>query len=863
MLELPKNLKPNTHIFIFKLKNIIQALVFLALMLPLVSNLNITGTLNATINVALVLTALLILLFEKDGRDFVTLFKDNIVFMIDSKYLVYTKKKVKQDDKRFKVSVDKTIAEMRSDMLKCLKIETIDEDLTIQATDNYYYKYLEVQINTHPRYESVDGKSNSIKAFNKLIVELSKNSNGKLFTINTPIVNAEYEASLEKYKVDKEYYNLKKFQLGKAKSFFDLRYFIEIRDKDIETLNITEKSLISTFSKNVNVKKIDDDNFKKIMEDRLSNADVTIHADYIYNNSLEEYQCYLSLADFNTKQDYYFLRNVFASEYDVVMLHRKPKDISDNKTLNGSYAEYKSNDKFNKSFTNKIKNNIHSRQLLQLAVELEQSKGDLFSLDIIIKVVAKDLKTLKERKTKLKMALEGSVDLLDNTYIQKRKMLTYNKLGVDISDKYIIPDNKLAYGYPFNFVYLVQKGGLLKNVDRENLLILNTQLKNKIQKSFSMIIFGDKGSGKSTAIKEKALDDLFHYRSNVIMLDFDSETETMVNNFGGTFVDLSGVPFNIMRVNIDPVLETNNVSQHVVFVVECIKELYTDIDELYLNKVISQVYEDFKITNDTIFEAKTYPTISDVILKLQDDTSKRAIAILERLEDMDRNYSYLTRIDTHLRLDDKLMSISFNSIKSDVKLTNMVLYYLVTLIAKRSNQNHFSIKYFAHDDERMRKYLKYYMEMINDLDNFDRVSQMSRLEIKAYFKANAKMFSIIIDECSRTLKYPKLVDLLERIARDDRKYFTSLTFADQSTLTLKNIPEFEMIYSLMQYKMFFDLEERNKSFLNELSFLEQEVKEITGGEFEPGEGILKISKYTYKINSRIDNNTDELFEGRH
>lgn len=861
MIELPKNLKPKTKIAFFNLWNIIYALIFMGLSSNIVKLLNLSHVFNVIINMLLFVVSCVILIYEKDGRDFVVLFKDNIVHLTEPKYLIYQKKRIKDEESKKRILVEKEEAEKRSKLASELNILNIDENLIIEGRDKYFYTYLELKIRKHPRYESDVQKSNSIKDFDKLLVELERNNNGKIFTLNLPITDDEYEQSLERYKEHDEYYRLKKWQLENAKNNFDLRYYVEIRESEIDTLKITANSLMNNFKGNLNLQRVSEYDYKNIIEDRLSNTDVEINPEYIYNNKLKQYQTYLSLRDFNTLQDYYYLRNVFASQYDVMMMYRKPKDFSDSKTLNGAYAELKSNGKYNKTLTNQIKNGIHNEQLVKLVAELETNKGELFALDIIIKVVAPTLDILQERKKEIKLNLSGSMELLDNTYIQKRKLLEYNKVGVNITDRYIIPNHKLALSYPFNFVNLIQKGGLLKNVDRENLLILDYQRKSKFQKSFGFIIFGDKGSGKSTFIKEKALDDIFHYGSNVIMIDFDSETETMVNNFDGTFIDLAGVPINILRVNIDPV-QMDNVEAHTVFVTECIKELYPDIDDLYLKKVITSVYAEFGITNETIYEETSYPTIYNVIETLRTHEDDKAMNVLERLEDMDRYYNYLTRYDECLELNDRLMSISFNSIKTNDKLTNMVLYYVVTLIAKRSNQNYFNIKYFPNDDNRMLKYLKYYMRMINDLDNYEEVSKLSREGIKKYFDMNKKMFSIIIDECSRTLKYPKLVAMLDRIARDDRKYLTSLCFADQSTLTLQTIEEFEQIYSLMQYKIFFDLEERNKQFLSELSFLPQEIKEITGGRYEAGEGILKIGNNTFKINSRITPEINELFEGR-
>ncbi len=856
MIELPRNLKPKTKIAVFKFQNIIYAVIFSILTLSIINQLNLNKLMVIVIYLIIFVIDIIIIFYEKDGRDFPKILKDNIMYIIEPKYLIYDQKRIKEDNKRIKVL--KTNREKIEDLNKQLNIKDSE---TLKGRDGYYYKYLEIKIRKNPRFETKNQKQRSIEDFNKLILEIEKNSNGKIFTTNTPISDAVYEQSLNKYKHNKAYYNLKKFQVNKSKQYFNLRYFIEIREKERELLEIKANTLITTFTANLYVEQVEVEIVRELIKNKQEYTDVDIHSNYVYNNKSNEYETYLSLKSFNILQDYYYLRSLFASQFDVVMMYRKPKDFSDMKTLNSAYAELQSNQKYDKTITGKIKNDVQQKQLYQITADLETAKGELYALDIIVKVVAKDLETLNKRRQQMHVFFKGKLEFLDNTYLQKQTLLKFHKLGVDITDKYVIPNEHLSYSYPFNFVKFVQHGGLLKNADRENLLIIDNQRKGGNQMSFGTIMLGDKGSGKSTAIKENVLDDLYHYNSNVIMIDFDSETETMVNNFGGEFIDIAGMPINILRVNINP-LTVNNVEDHIAFVSSCIKILYPDLKERYFRKILSEVYKAFGVTNDSIFEQTVYPTIADIIDYLNTKFDKQAKQLLDILNDMHILYPYLTSEDVGFEFNNKLISISFNSVKRDDTLTNMMMYYFVTLISKRTSLNHFSTKYYPDDDEKLKKYLKYYMKLINDEDNFNAVSKFSREELKIYFEQNKKMFSIKIDEAHRIFKYPALVKNLLPIAREDRKYFTSLTFADQSTHSLETNEDFLLIYSLMQYKIFFSLEETNKEFLSKLNFLPQEINDITSGRFEAGEGILKIGENTYKINSRITKEIDDLFEGR-
>lgn len=858
MLELPKNLKPKTKIAIFKLQNILYAVFFTIATSTIISQINFSELVVICLYALVLLIDVIIIFYEKDGRDFIGLLKDNVMFICEPKYLIYDKKKIKVEDEKQKQTIDKTIEEKRTELNKQLNISDID---IVKGRDGYYYQYLEIKIRKNPRFETPNQKKNSIEDFNKLILEIEKNSNGKIFTINTPIQDEVYEQSLDKYKDNMAYYNLKKYQVNNSKQYFNLRYFIEIRNKEQELLEVNANSLVGTFTGNMYIERTSEETRLEILNQKQEYTDIDVHAKYIYNKQLNRYESYMSLKSFNTLQDYYYLRSLFASQYDVVMMYRKPKDFSDMKTLNGAYAELMSNKKYDKTITGKIKNEVQQKQLYQITTDLETAKGELYALDIIVKVVANDLETLNKRKQQMHVFFKGKLEFLENTYLQKQMLLKFHKLGVDISDKYIIPNEHLSYSYPFNFVKFVQRGGLLKNADRENLLILDYQRKGDNQLSFGFMIFGDKGSGKSTFIKEKAIDDIFHYKGNVIMLDFDSETETMVNNFGGDFIDIAGMPINILRVNINP-LTVNNVEDHIVFVSSCIKVLYDDLNERYFRKILSEVYIKYKVTNDSIFEQATYPTIKNVLEHLDTKFDNNAKELKDILNDMNILYPYLTQTDIGFEFNNKLISISFNSVKRDDTLTNMMMYYFVTLISKRTSLNHFSTKYYPDDEVKLQKYLKYYMKLINDEQNYDVVSKYSREQLKQYFDKNKKMFSIIIDESHRIFKYPTLVKSLIPIAREDRKYFTSLTFADQSTHSLETNQDFLLIYSLMQYKIFFSLEETNKQFLSKLNFLAQEITDITSGKFKAGEGILKIGSNTYKINSRITKEIDELFEGR-
>ncbi len=82
---------------------------------------------------------------------------------------------------------------------------------------------------------------------------------------------------------------------------------------------------------------------------------------------------------------------------------------------------------------------------------------------------------------------KGKLEFLDNTYLQKQSLLKFHKLGVEIKDKYVIPNEHLSYSYPFNFVEFVQTGGLLKKADRENLLIIDNQRKGGNQMLFEQL----------------------------------------------------------------------------------------------------------------------------------------------------------------------------------------------------------------------------------------------------------------------------------------------------------------------------------------------------------------------------------------
>ncbi len=856
MVELPKNLKPKTKVAIFKLRNIGYAILFSAITFYLISKIDINYKVNIVLNMCVVIIDLIIILYERDGRDFAQLFVDNIKYLVMPKYLIYDKKIIKEEKKRKRV--EKTEEDKINELNRLLNIQDVQNQ---KGKDGYYYKYLEIKIKKNPGFENPTQKKLSIEDFNRLLLEIEKNSNGKIFTLNVPIHDKDYEQNLIKNVNNKAYYNLKKFQLNNAKGYFNLRYFIEIRSEELELLEIRSNTLINTFSRNLEVLKIDDNTYNEIIQDKHNYTDIDIKSNYVYNNKLNRYECYMSLKGLNTKQDYYYLRSIFSSGYDISLMYRKPKDFSDMKTLNSAFAELQSSQKYDKTMTGIVKNKVQERQLYRITTDLEMAKGELFSIDFIVKVVANDLETLNQRITQLHVHYKGKLELLDNIYKQKSMVTKFHKFGVDISDKYIIPDEHLSYSYPFNFVKFVQKGGLLKNADRENLLILDYQKKGGNQLSFGFMIFGDKGSGKSTFLKEKSLDDIYHYNGNVIMIDFDSETETMVNNFGGSFVDIAGMPINILRVNINP-LATKNVEDHIVFVSNCLTVLYEDINERYLRKIISEVYNDFGVTNDSIFEKHDYPTISDIKDKIANNKEVEAQKLFDILSDMDMLYPYLTQVDRGFEFDNKLISISFNSIKRNDILTNMMMYYFVTLISRRTSLNHFEIKYYQDDDEKLQKYLKYYMKLINDEKNYEKVCKYGREDIKKYFDKNKKMFSIYFDEAHRIFKYPTLVQNLIPIAREDRKYFTSLIFADQSTHSLETNSDFLLIYSLMQYKIFFSLEETNKTFLNKLNFLKKEIKDITEGKFEAGEGILKMGDKTYKINSRITKEIDELFEGR-
>ncbi len=329
MIELPRNLKPKTKIAVFKFQNIIYAVIFSILTLSIINQLNLNKLMVIVIYLIIFVIDIIIIFYEKDGRDFPKILKDNIMYIIEPKYLIYDQKRIKEDNKRIKVL--KTNREKIEDLNKQLNIKDSE---TLKGRDGYYYKYLEIKIRKNPRFETKNQKQRSIEDFNKLILEIEKNSNGKIFTTNTPISDAVYEQSLNKYKHNKAYYNLKKFQVNKSKQYFNLRYFIEIREKERELLEIKANTLVTTFTANLYVEQVEAEIVRELIKNKQGYTDIDIHSNYVYNNKSNEYETYLSLKSFNILQDYYYLRSLFASQFDVVMMYRKPKDFSDMKTLN-------------------------------------------------------------------------------------------------------------------------------------------------------------------------------------------------------------------------------------------------------------------------------------------------------------------------------------------------------------------------------------------------------------------------------------------------------------------------------------------------------------------------------------------------
>jgi type IV secretory pathway VirB4 component len=330
-------------------------------------------------------------------------------------------------------------------------------------------------------------------------------------------------------------------------------------------------------------------------------------------------------------------------------------------------------------------------------------------------------------------------------------------------------------------------------------VMVDTWLKNEQRLSFDEFYTGRKGSGKSTALKIKIINN-FKKHVRQFVLDAEAEYATLVSYLGGRQIDGSKEKINLLQVDELWLTHLSNLTQSLEMLFPQVKNEYLN----FLKRVIIQVYKAWNIDETTDFltlKPTDFPTFSDV-------------------------HDYLIQL---------MYTEYYNDLNSNV---------LNPHIKESQIQQYFAA------EQMLGEFLEAEYAIFNghttfDLDNeelvcFD-ISEVVKwhtpFKQTMYFKLTSMMFrqveknrslidreirgvrrvAIVLDECHHLLKTESeyILKFVETLLRRGRKYLAGIIFATQRLSDLlpsgegKLVDIIQTIFFLVEYKYIMQVDEKD------------------------------------------------------
>ncbi|ADV34251.1 conjugal transfer ATP-binding protein TraC (plasmid) [Mesomycoplasma conjunctivae] len=473
--------------------------------------------------------------------------------------------------------------------------------------------------------------------------------------------------------------------------------------------------------------KLNDKVIKKLQSDKeyklislLAPERVEFNSKYIKVDN--EYLSFQTLVDFNSLQiNEGWACDLFNSE-SLVIWNLKPinestkqKILDKAMSLNEANAETKSNFKMQKI-------SVEQKVLDELVDFINVQKMNLFDSNIIFVNQSKTLEGIKDLETKNDInAKKAFANVYKMHYLQKQALQNSIFIKDDFLNNGIeMSSRNIVYGWPWISNSLNDGNNFLLGftTTSSSPVIFDLFKKTKDRTSFSMIIWGVPGSGKSATTSKIALHQ-FVVGNEVIIIDPQREYKDLCKKLDGNWIEMGkGLETKINPLQINYEIEKDNIkvsdelliSNHTKMVKEFFSLLYPDLDARDLrvaNFLLNEFYLSNKIKNIQKLKNTDFPTMKDYIkflksYKFKDKKAelyyKDSLNKLSIIFDQDFNnngiFSNLYNGHTNINFNKTLTVIDtynlINNIASNEGQAS--LYLILSYVRNRISNNFFENK---------------------------------------------------------------------------------------------------------------------------------------------------------------------------
>lgn len=668
-----------------------------------------------------------------------------------------------------------------------------------------------------------------------------------------------------------------------------LEYYIEFDEEDKEELIQRVRSYLS-MSEQLKVFSIsipNKDTYKFLVEKfAIGDTNVEYETDHMTIDKglpTQYHVQYYVVTAIDVYQEYFFWEKLTRYGFCDVLMYSKCFSRKDSK-------EFIKNSRFEHSHKSKGNNeddfddwNDQRTLLKNVSSEIRNGRDRIVGIKIVLRFVGKDLDILRENVENFKLDFNDSFRF--ENLITRYKTIDEFYLGHDdnlVPYKYTNL-NRFVYGAGWFSNAYIQDGGFVANTGKNSLLVLNRRLPyDELGKyNYNELYFGVTGSGKSTSLKLNICEDLC-FNDRIMCIDSAKEYYNLAKQVNGQIIELS-LSDNGHKINPFDVCIIRNEDTGFMYidydrVVEFISFL-NHIEEkalIYYKKYLREICEDMN-------EVPTFKILYDKVKDMTGDKRPHFESFVTSIEDISRSYPMFND-HTTIDLESQFIVFGLQQLKSNKSVRTATAYLIVRLVDKFMTANKFYIDYESNLSllQQIAQYaekkgvniddiLLKYTELMEQTDSTsERENLFKDLETEVNFKIEKETpkVKLIIDECHNFLDMEEMIDYIDIMAREGRKYNAGVILATQTPRTFFEgaySDKIKTLHDSITSRYYLTISDKSQIELaNELAgaeFTDAQAEMLVQDELDRGEGILLFPKFRFIYSRRMKQTWKPIFAG--
>lgn len=433
-----------------------------------------------------------------------------------------------------------------------------------------------------------------------------------------------------------------------------------------------------------------------------------------------------------------------------------------------------------------------------------------------------------------------------NEYKSMFQSYTQQKRNTFPCEGISITGSDLAEGLPFYFSSLRDPMGThLGYTNCGGVVLFDYFLTNKIRKSYSALVSGNLGMGKSTLLKKILLDRAA--RGDYIRaFDIAGEYTFLGREYGARITKLDG---SEGRINLLEILRTDdndemNYVNHISklrTVYSLLKSEATAEEKDMFETVLNELYTEWNLRPNIVGQitglpAKAYPIFSDLYEVAEN--KKEKLKKLKKTPDVESDILILNRVSKMIYNLITVYGNIFNGISTFANFSSeQIIIFDISTIK--------NVKPEIFDTLIINAITLCWDGAVQNGGYYKNLYDQGKISLDKVIHT-----LIVVDEAHRWLNTRKLqtVSLIQNFLKEGRKWFAGMIMATPSIRSYipegseKGIDELRAIFELSQYKFIFRQDSNTKSLLRKAFGSELTPTEINQIPFmEEGQCIMAIS----------------------